>query len=67
MFSRDGAERLYRNIENTLTGHSPRILGCMLNVEGAEMGRIFTGKSVAVKVILIEHKDAVSDILRSIA
>lgn len=66
LFSDDGAERLYHNIENTLIEHSPRILGCMLNIKGGEIGQIITGKSIAVKVILIEHKDAVSDILRAL-
>jgi len=66
LFSNDGTERLYRNIEHTLAEHSPRIFGCMLNVNGSEIGRIITGKNIAVKVILIEHKDAVSDILRAL-
>jgi len=66
LFSKDGAERFYRNVEHTLAEHSPRIFGCMLNVDGSEIGRIITGKNIAVKVILIEHKDAVSDVLRSL-
>jgi len=66
LFSQDGADRLYRNIEHTLIEHSPRILGCMLNIKGGEIGRVITGKNIAVKVILIEHKDAVSDILRAL-
>lgn len=67
LFSNDGAERLYRHIEQILTGHAPRILGCLLDVDGKKLGQLIAGnKSKGVKVILIEHKDAVSDILRTL-
>ena len=66
LFSNDGAERLYRHIEQILTGHSGRILGCQLNIDGETMGRLLTGGSVGIKVILVEHKDAVSDVLRAL-
>ncbi len=70
LFSKDGAERLYRHIEQTLMEHDPRILGCMLDVNSRELGQLIAGskssKGIGVKVILIEHKDAVSDILRAL-
>lgn len=71
LISNDGAERLYRHIEQVLTEHSPRILGCLMDVDGKELGRLIAGsqgsRGSGVKVILIEHKDAVSDVLRSLA
>jgi hypothetical protein len=66
LFSNDGAERLYRHIEQILTGHSGRILGCQLDIDGKTLGRLLTGGSTGIKVILVEHKDAVSDILRAL-
>jgi len=66
LFSNDGAERLCRHIEQILTGHSGRILGCQLDIDGETLGRLLTGGSVGIKVILVEHKDAVSDILRAL-
>lgn len=66
LFSNDGAERLYRHIEQILTEHSGRILGCRLDIDSKEMGQMLTVRSTGIKVILVEHKDAVSDILRSL-
>ena len=66
LFTNDGASRLYRKIEQTLTEHHSRTLGAMFDMDSNALGRIITGKSGGVKVILIEHKDAVSDILRAL-
>lgn len=65
LFSDDGAERLYRHIEQTLSEHQQRVLGCQLDVNSKELGRLITGRSAGIKVILVEHKDAVSDVLRA--
>ncbi len=67
LFSNDGAERFYGNIEKTLIRHDPRVLGCMIEADENALGRMLIGKTGKVKVILIDHKDAVSDILRSMA
>ena len=67
LFSNDGAERFYRCIEQILTEHRQRILGCRLDVDGRTLGQLITGRSAGIKVILVEHKDAVSDVLRSLA
>lgn len=66
LFSNDGAERLYRHIEQILIEHHPRILGCQLDVESKKLGQWITGRNAGIKVILIEHKDAVADILRAL-
>ncbi|MEN6507419.1 MAG: hypothetical protein ABFD63_01295 [Smithella sp.] len=67
LFSNDGAERLYRHIEQALTVHHLRILGCQLDTDGKTLGQLITGRSAGIKVILVEHKDAVSDVLRALA
>ena len=66
LFSNDGAERLYRHIEQALIEHHLRILGCQLDVDSKKLGQLITGSSAGVKVILVEHKDSVSYILRSL-
>jgi hypothetical protein len=66
LFSNDGAERLYRHIEDLLLAHAPRLLGCLLNIDGIALGNIITGKDSQIKVVMAEHKEAVSDILRGI-
>jgi len=65
LFSNDGAERLYRHIESLLKVHAPRLLGCLLDIDGIALGSVLTGKETRIKLLMAEHKDAVSDILRT--
>ncbi|MBW2558130.1 MAG: hypothetical protein JRD69_04735 [Deltaproteobacteria bacterium] len=66
LFSNDGAERFYRHIEPVLEAHAPRLLGCFLDIDGAALGELFTGKGGSIKIIMAEHKDVVADVLRSL-
>ncbi len=66
LFSSDGADRLYRHIGQILIEHQPRLLGCRLDVDGKALGKLLGAESAGIKVILVEHKDAVSDILRAL-
>jgi hypothetical protein len=65
LFSNDGAERFYRHIESLLQAHAPRLLGCLLDVDGISLGSALTGKETRIKLLMAEHKDAVSEILRT--
>jgi hypothetical protein len=65
-FSGDGAERFYRNIEQILLEHEPRLLGCRLEIDGDALGTLITGRSGIIKIIMIEHKDAVTAVLKSL-
>ncbi|HOO50978.1 MAG TPA: hypothetical protein PLK94_06795 [Alphaproteobacteria bacterium] len=65
LFSNDGAERFYRHIEQALEVHAPRLLGCLLDIDGAALGELFTGRGGSIKIIMAEHKDVVSDVLRA--
>jgi hypothetical protein len=62
----DGAGRFYRQVERGLTRHAPRVLGCLLEVDGATLGRVLYGRETTVRLVLADHKDAVSAILRSL-
>jgi hypothetical protein len=66
LFSNDGAERLYRHIENLLQAHAPRLIGCLLDIDGIALGNVIAGKDRKIKVVMAEHKEVVSDILRGI-
>jgi hypothetical protein len=66
LFSNDGAERLYRHIEHLLQAHAPRLLGCLLDIDGSTLGNLITGKDRKIKLVMAEHKEVVSDILRGI-
>ncbi len=66
LFSDDGAERLYRHIEQLLFKHSPRVLGCLLDIDSSVLGRMIAGEGRQIKVLMAEHKEAVSELLRAI-
>ena len=64
--SSDGAQRFYRHIEHLVQLHVPRLLCCMLDMEGNALGSLITGKERQIKVIMAEHKEAVSELLRAL-
>jgi len=66
LFSNDGAERFYRHIEQAMQAHAPRLLGCFLDIDGGALGHLITGKEGVIKIVMAEHKDAVSGVLRAI-
>ncbi len=66
LFSNDGAGRLYRHIEQILKAHSPRLLGCLINMDSNDFGRLITGKESKIKIVMVEHKDVVCEILQAI-
>ena len=70
LFSNDAAERLYRHIGQLIERHHPRILGCLLDIDGRSLGYLIAGekgmRGSGVKVILIGHKDAAADVLRTL-
>jgi len=67
LFSNDGAERFYRHIEDLLQANAPRLLGCLLDIDGIALGNVITGKDRKIKLVMAEHKELVSEILRTIA
>ncbi len=67
LFSNDGAERFYRHIEHLLQAHAPRLLGCQLDINGSALGNVITGKDRMIKLVMAEHKEVVSEILRTLA
>jgi hypothetical protein len=66
LFSNDGAERFYRHIEQALQEHAPRLLGCLLDIDGGALGHLITGKAGVIKIVMAEHKDVVSGVLRAL-
>jgi hypothetical protein len=64
LFSRDGAERLYRHLETLLLSHTPRLMGCRIDVDAVALGTLVTGRERPVKVILVEHKQDVAAVLK---
>jgi hypothetical protein len=67
LLSNDGAERLYRHVERLLYMHTPRLLGCLLDIDSKTLSIWILQEERNIKVVMAEHKDAVSTILRAIA
>jgi hypothetical protein len=65
LLSNDGAERFYRHAEQLLLSHAPRLLGCLLDTDSSILGNLVTGKEREIKLVMVDHKDAVSEILRA--
>jgi hypothetical protein len=63
----DGAERFYRTVERTLKSHAPRVLACVLDADAATLGQLLLGAEATVRCVLVEHKEAVADVLLSLA
>lgn len=66
LVSDDGAERFYRHVEQLLRSHAPRLLVCSLETDSGVLGRLITGQDRQIKLVMADHKDAVSEILRAI-
>jgi hypothetical protein len=66
LFSNDGAERFYRRIERLLQDFAPRVLGCFLEADSFALGALVTSEERQIKAVMVEHKEAVSEILRAI-
>lgn len=63
----DGADRFYRAVESLLRNHGPRLLAVRLEVNAATLGEMLYGPDSVARLIMIEHKDAVSNVLLALA
>ena len=67
LLSDDGADRLYRHAEGLMVAHAPRVLVAVLSADAAALGRATTARDAAVKVVLVQHKQAVAALMRALA
>jgi hypothetical protein len=65
LLSDDGAERFYRNVESLLRRHDPRVLAVLLESDSATLGELLFGPGSLARLLLLEHKEAVSHVLLS--
>jgi hypothetical protein len=63
----DGSERFYRSVEWLLRRHAPRVLGLRVPVDEGELGQLLFGPNQVARLLMVEHKDAVSAVLLSLA
>ena len=67
MVTDDGPERFYRNVESLLRRHAPRVLGLRLSANERVLGELLFGPDQVARLLLVEHKDAVSKVLLALA
>ncbi|MEN8181328.1 MAG: hypothetical protein ABFS46_02200 [Myxococcota bacterium] len=67
MLADDGAERFYRNVESLLRRHGSRVLAVRLSADEQVLGQLLFGPDQVARLLLVEHKDAVSGVLLALA
>ena len=63
LISSDASERLLREIALTLLRNAPRVLALALQADSATLGSLPFGPNTIVKVLLLDHKDTVAEML----
>ena len=63
IMSNDGSKRFYREVDRLLEKHSPRVLGCVVDIDSTNLGDLLFGPGNSAKIILIDHKEDVCRIL----
>jgi hypothetical protein len=63
----DGAERFYRQIETLLRRHGPRVLAVLLEIDENGLGELLFGPQSVARLLMLEHKHAVSSVLLAMA
>lgn len=63
----DGAERFYRHVERLILRHAPRVMAVRLEVDAAALGELLFGPGHPVRLLMVEHKDAVCEVLLAMA
>lgn len=67
VLSDDGAERFYRKVESLLRLYGPRVLAVRLEVGAATLGELIFGQGRLARLLMLEHKEAVSAVLLALA
>jgi len=63
----DGSERFYRNVESLLRRHAPRVLALRVTADESALGALLFGPGQRARLLLVEHKDAVTQVLSALA
>ena len=63
----DGAERFYRQVERLLRRHGHRVLAVRLEVDAYTLGELLFGPNLLVRLLMLDHKEAVCEALLSMA
>ena len=63
----DGSDGFYRQVENLLKRHGPRVLAIRLDVDATGLGEPIFGAGHSARLLMIQHKEAVASMLLGLA
>ncbi len=67
LLANDGSDGFYRQIENLLRRHAPRVLAIRMDVDAAGLGAPLFGTGRTTRLLMIQHKEAVVAVLFGLA
>jgi len=67
LVAEDGADRFYRRVETLLRRHGDRTLAVQVTADAAALGGCVYGEGRRARLLLLEHKEAVSEALLALA
>ena len=67
LLSNDGSDGFYRQVENLLRRHGPRVLAIRLDVDATGLGAPLFGAGRTTRLLMVQHKEAVAAVLFSFA
>ena len=67
LVTNDGADRFYRGVEALLRKHGARVLALRLELSAEALGALVLGPGERARLLLLEHKDAVTAALLALA
>jgi hypothetical protein len=63
LLANEGSDGFYRQVENLLRRHGPRVLAIRMDVDAAGLGTPLFGEGHSARLLLIKHKEAVAAVL----
>ncbi|MFA4916886.1 MAG: hypothetical protein WC560_09480 [Syntrophales bacterium] len=67
LFTNDGAERFYRNIDTLMHRYEPRVLAVCLEIDEKGLGELLFGPHQVARLLMVVHKQAVGSVLLTMA
>ena len=67
LLANDGSDGFYRQVENLLKRHGPRVLAIRLDVDATALGAPLFGVGRMTRLLMIQHKEAVAEVLFAFA
>ncbi|MCP4714081.1 MAG: hypothetical protein GY868_03105 [Deltaproteobacteria bacterium] len=59
LFTNDGSQHFYQDVEHLLDRHAPRLLGCRIDTDGYSLGSSLYGEGRIARLVLADHKASV--------